>query len=194
MVGPTLGHSTTESRLEVSGRILPPSQRQDRHASETAFTVVPFVDLPGVSQNPMLFVNHLKSYNHNVSQEVDQTFFVICEDESVRRVVFYCADSPGAVDRAIQKLVPLGTPDGVKVRAVVMFAESWSNDTPEVVAHGTWRELQSGRPSWHLRHTSDNPGRTECSRNVDQQVGWYDTEPDSGSLGRDEGDEVQTLR
>jgi hypothetical protein len=115
-------------------RILPPSQRRDRHAPETAFTVVPFVDLPGVSQNPMLFVNHLKSYNHNVSQEVNQTFFLICEDESVRRVVFYCADSPGAVDRAIRKLVPLGTPDGAKVRAVVMFAESWSNDTPEVVA------------------------------------------------------------
>ena len=81
MVGPTLGYSTTESRLEVSGRILPPSQRRDRHAPETAFTVVPFVDLPGVSQNPMLFVNHLKSYPHNVYAEVNQTFFLICEDD-----------------------------------------------------------------------------------------------------------------
>ena len=47
----------------------------------TAFPVVPFVDLPGVSQNSMLFVNHLKSYPHNVNAEVNQTFFFICEDD-----------------------------------------------------------------------------------------------------------------
>ena len=99
MVSPTLGYSTTESRLEVSGRILPPSQRRDRHAPETAFTVVPFVDLPGVSADPMKFVNHLMSYPHNVSQEVDQTFFLITDTDEVRRVVLYKADSPGATDR-----------------------------------------------------------------------------------------------
>ena len=56
-------------------RILPPSQRQSRNP-ETPFSVVPFVNLPGVSADPMLFVNHLMAYNHDVSQEVDQTFFL----------------------------------------------------------------------------------------------------------------------
>jgi len=56
--------------------ILPPRLGQSRNP-ETPFTVVPFVDLPGVSADPMLFVNHLMAYNHDVSQEVDQTFLTL---------------------------------------------------------------------------------------------------------------------
>ena len=114
-------------------RILPPRLGQSRNP-ETPFTVVPFVDLPGVSADPMLFVNHLMAYNHDVSQEVDQTFFLITDTDEVRRVVFFACDSPGATDRAIRRLVALGLPGGVKIVAVVMFAESWSNDTAEVLA------------------------------------------------------------
>ena len=95
---------------------------------------MPFVDLPGVSADPMLFVNHLMAYNHDVSQEVDQTFFLITDTDEVRRVVFFARDSPGATNRAIRRLVALGLPGGVKIVAVVMFAESWSNDTAEVLA------------------------------------------------------------
>jgi len=49
---------------------------------------VPFIELPGVSANPMLFVNHLKSYNHDVSQQVDQTFFLVGEDDLIGQVIF----------------------------------------------------------------------------------------------------------
>ena len=99
-----------------------------------------FVDLPGVSADPMLFVNHLMAYNHDVSREVNQTFFLITDTDEVRRVVSgpqrvgEACDSPGATDRAIRRLVALGLPGGVKIVAVVMFAESWSNDTAEVLA------------------------------------------------------------
>ena len=67
-------------------RILPPKLGQSRNP-ETPFTVVPFVDLPGVSADRMLVVNHLMAYNHDVSQEVDQTFFLITDTDEVRRVV-----------------------------------------------------------------------------------------------------------
>ncbi len=49
-------------------RILPPRLGQSRNP-ETPFTVVLFVDLPGVSADPMLFVNHLMAYNHDDSQD-----------------------------------------------------------------------------------------------------------------------------
>ena len=42
--------------------------------------------------------------------------------------------------------------------------------------------------------THTYPGQSECSGNVDQQVGWYDTESVSRSLGTDESDEVQEVR
>ena len=48
----------------------------------------------------------------------------------VCRVVFYCADSPGVTDRAIRKLVPLGTPEGqggCYVRRVVVQPRSKSS-------------------------------------------------------------------
>ena len=48
--------------------------------------------------------------------------------------MFFACDSPGATDRAIRRLVALGLPGGVKIVSVVMFAESWSNDTAEVLA------------------------------------------------------------
>jgi len=72
-----------------SDRMLPPRDR-------AAVTIGPFVDLPGVANDPMKFVDHLKSYNHNVSQEVGQTFFLITDQ--IKQVVFLRAYSPGATE------------------------------------------------------------------------------------------------
>jgi len=92
----------------------------------------------------MLFVNHLMSYPHDIAaREVPQTFFLLCQDGSARLVTVARADSPGAIDRGVRSLVANGTPDGQKITAVVMFAESWSNDSSEIVARQARGEVFS---------------------------------------------------
>ena len=111
----------------MSNRTLPPRDRP-------AVPIVPFMDLPGVSADPMIFVDHLKSYNHDVSQEVPQTFFLVGDDDLIRQVMFYQVYSPGATDQAIRKIVSGTLPQAAfKITAVVMFAESWSNCDSEVL-------------------------------------------------------------
>ena len=110
-------------------------------SDRTAVAILPFVDLPGVSADPMLFVNHLKSYNHDVSQQVDQTFFLITDQDQIKQIMFHQIYSPGTVDRAIRKIIS-GTLV-FKITAVVMFAESWSNSDPEVLERQALGEVCS---------------------------------------------------
>jgi len=97
-----------------------------------------FMDLPGVSSAPTLFVDHMKTKISNASVEINQCFFFICSKDRV-----WCVELPSqeltkdGLDNTIRQLVASAKPDDAKITAVVTLAESWANETPEVAARRT---------------------------------------------------------
>ena len=106
---------------------------------------------------PMLFVNHLMAYNHDVSQEVDQTFFLITDTDEVRRVVFFACGAP--VPRGALDIVRMGTVVGNVFTILSIVSMMISGGDPDISMMFQSRRMKPAKDSLLLRGRGDRSGR-----------------------------------